>query len=68
MVTAQLDDILEHAEAQNLPGTTDEHVNWRRRYGVAVEALALDGRFRALGKVMNEGRGKTGLSARGDDT
>ena len=60
MVTSQLDDILEHAEAQNLPGTTDEHVNWRRRYGVAVEALAQDARFQALGKVMNEDRGKAG--------
>ena len=68
MVTAQLDDILEHAEAQNLPGTTDEHVNWRRRYGVAVEVLAVDGRFQALGKVMNEDRGKTGRSARGKGT
>lgn len=58
MVTAQLDDILEHSEAQNLPGTTGEHVNWRRRYGVAVEELAKDGRFQALGKVMNEDRGK----------
>lgn len=66
MVTAQLDDILEHAEAQNLPGTTDEHVNWRRRYGVAVEALAKDGRFQALGKVMNEDRGKTGHGTRGE--
>ena len=68
MVTAQLDDILGHAEAQNLPGTTDEHVNWRRRYGVAIEELAKDGRFLALGKMMNEDRGKTGRSARGDDT
>ena len=65
MVAAQLDDILEHAEAQNLPGTTDEHVNWRRRYGVAVEELAKDGRFQALGNVMNEDRGKAGHRAPG---
>ncbi len=63
MVAAQLDDILEHAEAQNLPGTTDEHVNWRRRYCVAVEELAKDGRFQALGDVMNEDRGKASHGA-----
>ncbi|MYA89425.1 MAG: hypothetical protein F4X97_13420 [Boseongicola sp. SB0662_bin_57] len=34
----------------------------------SLEALANDGRFQALGKVMNEDRGKTSLGARGDDT
>ena len=47
-----------------LPDTTGEHVNWRPRYGVAVEELAKDGRFQALGKAMDEDRGKASHRAR----
>lgn len=59
MVTAQLDDILEHEDAQNLPGTTDAHPNWRRKYDVSVEALSGDSRFQAIGGLMNRGRGQS---------
>ncbi len=58
MVTAQLDDILDHEDAQNLPGTTTEHLNWRRKYHVAVEKIPEDARFREIGGLMNETRGK----------
>jgi 4-alpha-glucanotransferase len=61
MVTAQLDDALGHEEAQNLPGTIDEHMNWRRKYDVTIEMLPEDDRFRALANVMNEHRGKNRL-------
>ena len=57
MVTVQLDDILEHEDAQNLPGTTNEHLNWRQKYDIEVELLPKDQRFRALCKLMNEVRG-----------
>ena len=59
LVSVQLDDIFEHEEAQNLPGTVDEHVNWRRKYGVDIERLAEDGRLRSLATVMNENRTKS---------
>lgn len=39
MVCVQLDDVLGTVEAQNLPGTVDEHQNWQRRYAVSVAAL-----------------------------
>ncbi len=39
LVSVQLDDIEANPEAQNLPGTIDEHPNWRRRYSEAVETL-----------------------------
>lgn len=39
LVALQLDDLLGCLEAQNLPGTIDEHPNWRRRCPVAVEQL-----------------------------
>jgi len=32
VVSIQLDDLLNQRETQNLPGTIDEHPNWRRRY------------------------------------
>ena len=40
LLAVQLDDALGVVEQQNLPGTIDEHPNWRRRYPVAVEELA----------------------------
>lgn len=58
IVTAQLDDILEHEEAQNMPGTTDEHLNWRRKYGASVEAFPDEGRLRTLRNLMIDHRGK----------
>ena len=36
----QLDDILGLEDAQNLPGTVDEHPNWRRRYPQTVDGIA----------------------------
>jgi 4-alpha-glucanotransferase len=39
MVSIQMDDLLGHSEAQNLPGTVLEHPNWQRRYGVTMEHL-----------------------------
>ncbi len=40
LVTVQLDDLLGSEQAQNLPGTIDEHPNWRRPARVSVEELA----------------------------
>jgi len=52
LVCLQLDDIMGETEAQNLPGTIDEHPNWRRRYDQRLEALAKDSRLIDLAKVM----------------
>lgn len=44
LVTLQLDDLLGSEQAQNLPGTIDEHPNWRRATSVTVQGFsALDG-------------------------
>ena len=40
IVSVQLDDIAEEVEAQNLPGTVDEHPNWRRKLSVPIEDVA----------------------------
>lgn len=52
LLAVQLDDATGIAEQQNLPGTTDEHPNWRRRYPVAVEALAGDPGLAAVARVV----------------
>ena len=63
LATVQLDDILDYEDAQNLPGTINEHQNWKRKYDIAPDALATDHRLQALGHVMNENRGKISHSA-----
>ena len=52
LLAVQLDDVLGLVEQQNLPGTIDEHPNWRRRYPVAVEALADDPGLAAVARVV----------------
>ena len=44
-MVVQLEDVFGVREQANLPGTTDEHPNWRRKLPVALEQL---GRRRAL--------------------
>ena len=63
LLAVQLDDALGIVEQQNLPGTIDEHPNWRRRYPVAVEALADDPGLAAIATVIgsredSDSRGK----------
>ncbi len=40
IVMAQIEDALGEVEQPNLPGTVDQHPNWRRRLTSTVEALA----------------------------
>jgi 4-alpha-glucanotransferase len=59
LVVVQLDDVLGCVEAQNLPGTIDQHPNWRRRYDITIDDLAQDARLvsiAALMKAANRGR------------
>jgi 4-alpha-glucanotransferase len=48
IVVMQLEDALGVVEQPNLPGTIDEHPNWRRKLAVPLEALADEPRVRAL--------------------
>ena len=58
MVSVQLDDLCGQVEAQNLPGTIDEHPNWRRRCTVAVEDFDSTLGLTELGEMMRDaGRG-----------
>ena len=64
LLAVQLDDALGVAEQQNLPGTIDEHPNWRRRCPVAVEALARDPGLVAIANVVASTRGGTRVRSR----
>ena len=57
LLTVSLDDALGVVEQQNLPGTVDEHPNWRRRYPVEVEALSQDPGLAAIASVVSSMRG-----------
>ena len=58
LVSIQLDDVLGVVDAQNLPGTINQHPNWRRKYDVDLDSLSTDGRLDATALLMNEaGRG-----------
>jgi 4-alpha-glucanotransferase len=45
LVTYPLEDLLALAEQPNLPGSIDEHPNWRRRMTRPVDELFLDDAF-----------------------
>ncbi|MEM6678606.1 MAG: 4-alpha-glucanotransferase [Pseudomonadota bacterium] len=40
LIAVQIDDVLGTLEQPNIPGTIDEHPNWRRRHAVDAAALA----------------------------
>jgi 4-alpha-glucanotransferase len=50
LVAVQLEDLLGSLESVNIPGTTDEHPNWRRKSAVDVEDI--DG-MALLGAICN---------------
>ncbi len=45
LVTCPLEDLLALAEQPNLPGSVDEHPNWRRRLAQPIDELFLDPTF-----------------------
>ena len=55
MVSVQLDDVLGEIEAQNLPGTINQHPNWRRRCKIPVEAFADNDNLLKIAKLMHQG-------------
>lgn len=55
LLAVQLDDALGLVEQANLPGTVDEHPNWRRKSPVALEDLGQHALFRSvIGAVTAE--------------
>jgi 4-alpha-glucanotransferase len=56
LVAVQIEDALGEVEQPNLPGTIDEHPNWRRRHPIAVGDMATYERLRRLADLMCEAR------------
>jgi 4-alpha-glucanotransferase len=54
IVMAQLDDVLIERAPVNVPGTSTQYPNWRRKLGTDVDALASDDRLRRLCTVLAE--------------
>jgi 4-alpha-glucanotransferase len=52
LLVISMEDALGVAEQVNVPGTVDEHPNWRRRLPVALEDLRNDRRLAALADAM----------------
>jgi 4-alpha-glucanotransferase len=57
LVLVQLEDVLGEIEQVNLPGTVDEHPNWRRRVAFALDEILADPEFARLAATMREARG-----------
>ena len=47
-----LEDVLGVAEQINLPGTTDEQPNWRRKLPVDLQALTTHKKMRSLSRTL----------------
>jgi 4-alpha-glucanotransferase len=56
LAVMQLDDVLGAIPQPNMPGTMDEHPNWRRKLPVTVDELATDGGFTRHADIMRQER------------
>ena len=52
LVSVAIEDVLEIEDQVNVPGTVDEHPNWRRRWPLTLEELADDQRLRRIADVL----------------
>jgi len=56
LALVQLDDITDEENPVNVPNTSDEHPNWRRKYRMDLEALDSSERLRRLAGLFNAAR------------
>jgi 4-alpha-glucanotransferase len=56
IMMVQLEDLLGQEEQANLPGTVNEHPNWRRKLALNLEALFENSRAQTIFKVLREER------------
>jgi 4-alpha-glucanotransferase len=54
IVMAQIDDVLGEILPVNVPGTSDQYPNWRRKLGTDLEALESDERLGKLCTALNQ--------------
>ncbi len=59
LIVIAIEDILAEAGAVNVPGTFDEHPNWRRKRGLSLEALQADARLRETGTSIGDAHSRS---------
>jgi 4-alpha-glucanotransferase len=60
LVALQLEDLAGMRDRANLPGTIDEHPNWRRRLAAPLEALIASEGFQVITRAVAAERSRTG--------
>jgi len=48
--------VTDERDQVNLPGTTDQHPNWRRKQSLSLEELSTNPRVRVLAHILNRTR------------
>jgi len=56
LAMVQIDDLTDEADPVNVPATSDEHPNWRRRISMKLEELAARPRFIDIAKIFRNER------------
>ncbi|MDH5669432.1 MAG: 4-alpha-glucanotransferase, partial [Nitrospira sp.] len=56
LVLANIEDVITTQNQVNVPGTLDQHPNWRRKLHMSVESLVGDSRFEQLADRMRAER------------
>jgi 4-alpha-glucanotransferase len=56
LAMVQLDDLTDERDQVNLPGTTNQHPNWRRKQSLSLEELPTNPRVWALAHILNSAR------------
>ncbi len=56
LMVVQLEDVFGVRERTNVPGTTHQHPNWRRKLPVTLEAMDCDDRLELLARTLNRER------------
>jgi 4-alpha-glucanotransferase len=56
LMLVQLEDVVGESEQANLPGTIDEHPNWRRRMSLGLEETVASANFRRVTALILKGR------------
>ena len=64
---AQIDDLTDEADPVNVPATSDEHPNWRRRLSMTLDELAARPRFIDIAEYFRAERGSKRPAPDGGD-
>jgi 4-alpha-glucanotransferase len=63
LVVVQLDDMTGEVAPVNVPATSTEYPNWRRKYAEPIEALAFDDGLWRIAAILTTLRGEAGTTA-----